>query len=377
MRTKLVSARSKAGLQEDYSVKGAIRRARSGSRVESNESMLDSQGNVNAGSRKELVERLAGVIDDIIEGRIERTASMATSDEETTHEQERLVTAALADRTMDPNGAFAVMGETIGDAIWETTGRLGFARKFLFKMDVPRGQEGRFRVRQKNVVSWIITKDTFIPRSVVNQPWIYPEVVTIAGHVTISDNENATSPIEFMDEKFQDGLEAQMVREDNLVRYLFTQAAPVFNDVYTFTDLTPALWSSMQLQVQRWGLPVPHAVMAIDLWTDIRTNSDFLAAYEPVSKLQLIEEGRLGKLYDTEIYTDGLRYDTLRVLEPGEIFFLANPIGLGGIAEYEPLQTEPVSLHHVGISARGWYLWQSAGYAVGNSRGVCWGYRTS
>lgn len=372
------SAASGAPLQDDYQFRGSRRRPRTGSRQESRDSFVNAQGDINAGSRKELVERLAGVIDDIIDGRINTSPSVLyEASAEEMEEQGRLVEAAIADRALDPNGPFAVMGETIGDSIWETTGRLGFARKFLFKMDVTRGQEGRFRIRQKNVVSWIITKDSYIPRTVVNQPWVYPEVVTIPTYVTISDNENATAPVEFMDEKFQDGLESTMVTEDKIVRYLFTQAAPVFNDVFTFTEMTPAIWSTMQTQIQRWGLQVPHCVMAIDLWTDIRTNTDFLAVLEPVTKLQLLEEGRIGGLYGTEIYTDGLRYDTLQVLNAGEIFFLANPIGLGGIADYEPLQTEPVSLHPQGISARGWFMWQSGGYVVGNSRAVCQGYRTS
>jgi hypothetical protein len=180
-----------------------------------------------------------------------------------------------------------------------------------------------------------------------------------------------------MDEKYTEMLEATMVREDNLVRWLMTQAAPVYNDVFTFAELTPALFSSMQIQVQRWGLSCPHCILAIDLWNDIRTNSDFLAAYEPVSKLTLIEEGRLGKLYDTEIYTDGLRYESLKVLEEGEMFFLAEPQGLGGFCEYMPLQTKPADLHHVGIGAEGWYSHMSRGYSVTNSRGVCWGYRSS
>lgn len=360
MRTKLINPRSKAPISVDPT-KGTRH-------------LIGRNDEVNAVSKKDLIERIAGLVDLVQAGEVESGVERDASYEA---ECTQLVQAAMDDRTMATGGGRYVMGETIGDAVWETTGRLGFTSKFLLRHDVPQGTEGRIRVRQKNVVSWIITRESAIPRSVVNQPWVYPPIVTIATYLTIDDTERAMAPVELMDEKYTELLEATMVREDNYTRYLWTAAAPVYNDVFTFADLTPALFSSMQIQVQRWGLSCPHAAMSIDLWTDIRTNSDFLAAYEPVSKLTLIEEGRLGKLYDTEIYTDGLRYETLQVLEPGEIFFLAEPQGLGGYCEYMPLQTKPADLHHIGIGAEGWYAHMSRGYAIANSRGIVWGYKSS
>ena len=370
----LKHSRSGAALSKDYQYKGSVRKPKTKTRQASAESLTDSKGEINAWNKRDLIEKIAGVVEDHKEGRIRQSAFDLPDGQK--EELCKLVKAGLADRSMDSNGTFAIIGETIGDTIHETSGRLGFARKFCIKKDVSKGDEGRFRVRQKNVVSWIITKDSFIPRNMVNQPWLYPEVLTLATYITVSDNEEATAPLEFMEEKFQDGLEATMVREDNLLRHLMVRAAPVTNNVYTFAALTPTIFSNMQLQIQQWGIATPHAVMAIDLWTDMRTGTTFQAVYEPVSQLQLIEEGRLGKLYDTEIYTDGLRYDTLKVLAAGELFFLGNPAAFGGICEYSPLQSEPVSLHHIGVSARGWYLWQTEGMVVGNSRAVCWGYKT-
>lgn len=373
LRPRLIHARSKAGLAE-AGIHGAY--VTPNGRIDRSDSrMIGANGEVNAHTKEELIERLASLFGLIQAGEVQPANTMI--DAEYQKEVSELVQAALEDREHIAGGGFWVMGETLGDAVWETTGRLGFTSKFLMRNDVPRGQEGRLRVRQKNVVSWIITRESYIPRSIIRQNWVYPEVVTIATYVTIDDTERAMAPVELMDEKYTEMLEATMVREDNLTRWLFTQAAPVYNDVFTFAELTPALFSSMQIQVQRWGLSCPHCILAIDLWNDIRTNSDFLSAYEPVSKLTLIEEGRLGKLYDTEIYTDGLRYESLQCLEEGEMFFLAEPQGLGGFCEYMPLQTKPADLHHVGIGAEGWYSHMSRGYSVTNSRGVVWGYRSS
>ncbi len=373
MRPRLIHARSGAGIA-DAGVKGA-RLTPGGNLDRSASPLVGANGEINANTKTELLERIAGLVELVGQGEVVQTTVEA--DAQYKDDCDRIVTAALEDRTHEAGGGMYVMGETLGDAVWETTGRLGFTSKFLLRHDVPRGQEGRIRVRQKNVVSWIITRESYIPRSIVRQNWVYPEVVTLATYTTIDDTERAMAPVELMDEKYTEMLEATMVREDNLVRWLATQAAPVFNDVFTFAELTPAIYSAMQIQIQRWGLSAPHCLIAIDLWNDIRTNSDFLSVYEPVSKLTLIEEGRLGKIYDTEIYTDGLRYESLQVLEEGEMFFFAEPQGLGGFCEYMPLQTKPADLHHVGIGAEGWYSHMSRGYSVTNSRGVVWGFRSS
>jgi hypothetical protein len=374
MRPRLIHARSGAGLAE-AGVQGAYLNKTTGKMDRSKSPLVGANGEINANTKTELLERIAGLVELVGQGEV--VQSTVTADTQYQQDCDSLVKAAMEDRTHEAGGGMYIMGETLGDAVWETTGRLGFTSKFLLRHDVPRGQEGRIRVRQKNVVSWIITRESFIPRSIVRQNWVYPEVVTLATYTTIDDTERAMAPVELMDEKYTEMLEATMVREDNLVRWLATQAAPVFNDVFTFAELTPAIYSAMQIQIQRWGLSAPHCLIAIDLWNDIRTNSDFLSVYEPVSKLTLIEEGRLGKIYDTEIYTDGLRYESLQVLEEGEMFFFAEPQGLGGFCEYMPLQTKPADLHHVGIGAEGWYSHMSRGYSVTNSRGVVWGFRSS
>jgi len=363
MRTRLVDKKSGGSLAE-ANVK----------RTGSNAALVGANGELNANSKRDLADAVADLL--LKAANKEVVASPRANDPVYVEQCSQLVSAAMEDRTHEAAGGFWRMGETISDSVWETTGRLGWTTKFLCRSDVEPGQEGRIRVKQMNVVSWIITKESYIPRSVIRQTWVYPDICTIAGWTTIDDTERAMAPVELMDEKYSEMLSATMVREDNLVRWLFTQAAPVYNDVYTFSELTPSLFSTMQLQIQRWGLNCPHAIIAQDLWNDIRTNSDFLNAYEPVSKLTILEEGRIAKLYDTEIYTDGLVYEPLQVLSSGELFFLAEPQGLGGFCEYSPLQTRPADMHHIGIGAEGWYSHMSRGYAVANSRGVCWGYRS-
>lgn len=55
-------------------------------------------------------------------------------------------------------------------------------------------------------------------------------------------------------------------------------------------------------------------------------------------------------------HTDGFRYETLKVLEPGECYFLGAPANLGAITRRKDLSTAPINLHLLGRPERGWFL---------------------
>ena len=55
-------------------------------------------------------------------------------------------------------------------------------------------------------------------------------------------------------------------------------------------------------------------------------------------------------------HTDGFRYETLKVLEPGEVYFLGAPANLGAITRRKDLSTAPINLHLLGRPERGWFL---------------------
>lgn len=365
MRKRLVERRSRATVKE-------ARVKRSGS----TEDLIGSNGEFNAQDKNDLVSGIVDLLEQRMAGNI--GASMVPADDSAYIAQcTEMVEAALADQTGAPDGGSWVLAQEVFDAVYETMGRAAWFNRLFFKKPVKPGEDAKIRVHQRNVVSWIITRETLIPRATINARYLYPDTVSLAAWFTIDDAERAMAPVELMDEKYNEILDAVMVREDNLGRYLFTTGAAVFNNVYTFAEMTPALFNTMKLQVGRHGLNCNRAVAAIDLTTDFLTNSDFINAFEPVTKLTAIEEGALGSLYGVEIIPDGLEYEPLTVLNPGEIFFCSEPRGLGGFCEYQPLQIRPADMHHVGVAATGHYGNLVRAYGLGNSRGVCWGTRSS
>lgn len=330
-----------------------------------------ANGQINASSNQELMQVVAKLIRDAGEGTIETTYKAETAEERTARTQEFL--AAYHDKS--DSGRWSVLGEVMSDEIWETLGRQGISRKHFAVMDVNQGTDARVRVRKKDVLAWQVTSDVNITESRIRQDYLYPPTYYILANISIEDKEIAQAPSDLLDEKFQDGLEAIMVTEDNVHRDLMVTAAPSFNNLVLFTAFTPAVLQTMKTQVQRWALPPVTLTLAVDIWDDIVADADFVRWFDPVHKHELILEGQLGSLLGMEIITDGFRYDTLRVLQEGEVFVTSSPMTLGTIAQVKPLDAVATNQYNDGRPARGWFMQQIQGSVLGNGRAVCRGTR--
>jgi hypothetical protein len=166
-----------------------------------------------------------------------------------------------------------------------------------------------------------------------------------------------------------------MVREDNTWRSLINAAAGASNDLFLFNTFTPTVFSTMRTQIARWGIPVTGAIIAFDLWDDIIADTEFSTWFDPVSKHEIVLEGSLGSILGVNLITDAFRHDTLKVLEPGEVYFVGAPQTLGGITQRKELATESINKYNQGKPERGWFMETIEGMSVVNSRAVTRGNR--
>lgn len=328
-----------------------------------------SNGELNAGSNKELMQVMAKIASDAGSGAI-KTASNMTAQERLARAEE--VYSSYHDKSGEK---WQVLGEVISDEIWETLGRQGISRKWFSVMNLNKGETARVRVRKKDILAWQVTSDVNIQESRIRQDYLYPAEYYLTAHIMIEDKEIEQASADILDEKFQDGLEAIMVREDNVHRDLMVQSASLFNSLVYFTTFTPAVLASMRTQVQRWQLPPVTLTIAVDIWEDIIADTDFVRWFDPVHRHELILEGRLGSLLGMEIITDGFRYDTLRVLQEGEVFVNASPMTLGTIAQRKALDAVAINKYNDGRPARGWFMQQLQASVLGNARAFCRGSR--
>lgn len=327
-----------------------------------------ANGELNASSKQELMRVIAHVLAESRENVM--TTRVAS------YEDAQMRLATLREAYADKSGTkFQVLGEVISEEIWETLGREGFSRRLLSVMPLAKGQTGRVKVRRKDVVAYQVTTDVKIQEQRIRQPYVYPPEFYLGAHILIEDKEIEQASTDLLDEKFQDGLEALLRREDLITRALLTRAATTFNNLVLFTTFNPSVLTTLRTQVNRWGTPAATMVIAFDIWDDIIADADFVAWWDQVHKHELILEGRLGSMLGMEIITDGYRYATLQVLQPGEVYVTASPVTLGTITQRKELDSRAIDQYNLGRPARGWFMEQIQGQVVVNGRAVDRGVR--
>ena len=325
----------------------------------------DKNGEINAGSKKELLQRIQAMAQASSEGSLQQQSDFA-------QKRAELVEAAMADQTGE---TWRVVGEVLGDEIMETMGRDGFLRKVMMRKDLKKGEIGRLRMRKKDVLAFYASTDSSTITSQVNQFYLYPDEFYVKAHILIEDRELEQAPGDLLDDKYIDGLEQLMVKEDQVLKSLLDVAAPSYNDVVGFTNFTPTVFAQARTQIQQWGNPCTTAILAIDLFNDILSDPEFSTYFDPVSKRELIMSGSLGSFFGVNLITDGFRYDTLQVLNPGEFYFLSAPNVLGAQTVRKDVTTAPINLYLIGKPERGWYMQKIMGLSVANGRAVVHGVR--
>lgn len=347
-------------------IRGGVRLAGGRSRMSAGPA-FGSNGEINASSKRELMQAIGQVLSQSRDEVITKQASIENANERLAH---------LREAYFDKSGTkFQVLGEVISEEIWETLGREGFSRRLLSVMPLSKGQTGRVKVRRKDVVAFQVTTDVKVQEQRIRQPYVYPPEFYLIANILIEDKEVEQASTDLLDEKFQDGLEAILRREDLITRALLNRAATTFNDLVLFTTFNPSVLTTLRTQVNRWGTPAATMVIAWDIWDDIIADADFVAWWDQVHKHELILEGRLGSMLGMEIITDGYRYDTLQVLQPGEVYVTASPVTLGTITQRKELDSRAIDTYNQGRPARGWFMEQIQGQVIVNGRAVDRGVR--
>jgi hypothetical protein len=325
-----------------------------------------ANGDINAPSQKDLFKAVQALAMAVQAGHY----VSAESDGNAEARKKELVTAAVNDKD---GPAWKALGEVIGDEVHETMGRQAFASKTLITKPLGKGEIGRIRIRKKDVLCYFATRNPEVVASQVHQMYAYPPEYYLVGRALAEDAEIEQASGDLLDDKYQDLLE-QILRQQDLVwKRLADAAATVYNDAFLFNTFTPTVFANMQNQLIRWGIPVNMAIVSFDLWPDMTADTEFSTWYDPVSKHEIVMNGYLGNIMGTQIHTDGFRYETLKVLEPGEVYFCGAPANLGAVTVRKEVSTAPINLHVVGRPERGWFAEYIGGMTLTNPRALCKG----
>lgn len=318
--------------------------------------MTNDAGDINAYDMKDLAAKINALHSMVQSGEISAGAEGFDGDE-------KAKLQAKAERHSEFLSAFhsgddrmKVMGEVFAEDVWETLNRQGFTSQLLARKDVTDGVDNRVRLRRKDVTAFQVVNDGEGIAQIVEQAYFYPADYYLQCQVLIEERELAHAGPDLLDQKFQDALEAIMVRQDRILRSAMLATAGVFNAPISFSTFTPQVLTALRTQVASNGLPAAHMLFSFDIWDDMIADPSFTAWWEPVHKYQLIMDGKLGSLLNMKLITDGFRYDTLRVLQPGEIFVTATPVALGQRGVRREVQSTEINHYPLGAPRRGFYL---------------------
>lgn len=338
-------------------------------RTGSNEYLFNGAGELNASSKRDALQAIAGLLD------------MVSKDEATSKTQEQIVAAqkarqimatAYADRS--PNSRFAELGETVADALQTHVTREGFMRRVIARQEVS-GNVAIHRAQVKEVVA-VVSRGT---------PQVYPQYLR-GGRTIIAQEFAIVANIFFSklgviqagdgiyEEKFNEALEAIMVAEDRHLKTLLDACVGPYpgNALnYVSGGLTPSHIASFGQYLIEIGSGASGTIlMAADYTTDMIASAAFSNYYDPVTKLTAIRDGRIMNIFGREVITDGYRHPNLRVLNPGEMYFLAPPEMVGAYTDRGPVESTEVNGAPDQRTGRGWAFEEILSMAIHNPSGV-------
>lgn len=335
----------------------------------SSERFVGNNGEINASSKKDLLQRSMQLMQANANGEVAADERVAAAERVATNRQ--LISAAFE----DPR-SHRVLGEKMGDQIYMTANRKGYARRFLNKIDLRQGDLPRFPVRRKNVQAFMVTGPTQVQAQFTADKWLMPPELQIVSRVFVPQNEINQSTGDVLDEKYVEGLEGIMVTEDRMYLNACRQTIGVDNELAIISGtLSPLSLMSVRQNVARWGMKAVYCLMANDLFVDIVGDANFIQAIEPVARHELVMTGEMAVLYGMTLVSEAYRHPEHRTLDEGEFAVISDPAFHGAYSDRGGVDAQPIDGTTEKVAGRGWLFQESIAMSVANARSVAFGRR--
>lgn len=335
----------------------------------SNLAALSSNGEINAHSKKELL----GAIDKIMSMSAAGEIKQQTESTEMTREE----SAALMMEANASAEGWAALGANIAEAIQDQAERRGFMRNIALGNNLRQGEIQRVPMPRHEVQSVIATSPTEMGYQLIRDRYFTPSEFEIKGAVRVNQLELDQSAGDLMRDIRDQAMESVMVAEDRIWKAAADRSVGRANDItYIGNELTPKTLASIQEQVTAWNLPASKALFAIDFWKDVIGNAEFTSFLDPVSKYDLVLNGRIGTLVGLELMTDAFRPENQKVLNQGEIYVVSDPEHHAAYST-RGIKSTPTDGANSGETNKGWLMSESFSFVLANVRSVAKGVRVN
>ncbi len=332
--------------------------------------LFDAQGNLNASSKQDAMQQIVAALQ-ILSGEAPLDQNTAEIRQEKSANRKAVLAAAMADQS---GQQMQILGGILAAQIEETTDREGFCRQLLLSSELGNGDFPEVTVKVKQVVAYLMSSASQVVPSEIREKRLLLDEFDLNSFLLIDNKEMSRSRTDLLEEKYEEGLEAIMVKEDRYWKKCADAAAASRHNLQTTTAFTPQFFAHMRDLIDREGLPVTSCILSSTLMQDIITSATFQEVFDPVTKREILETGEIGSLYNVKIYSDYMRQPQFRVIEDGEFYLVSAPVNHGVILT-RPLSATPVDRAAFGEAKKGWFLTQPTSMAVVNNRSVVKGQR--
>jgi hypothetical protein len=334
--------------------------------IGSNERVVGRSGDLNGWDKKDLLRTIAHLMNSTASGDVD------TSDRHeavaSVKDKREVLIAAYEDKH---GNDWQTLGTDIASSIQEAIDRQGFMRRLMFRSNLEMGNVPRVRVVRKLVTAVIMSSEGHVFPQFVRDNYLFPPEFTISANVRVEQREINQGSGDIMQEKYDEGQEAIMVKEDLVWKRLADSTANVFHAMrYISGNLSPTSLAEMKTTLEVNSVVPANVVMAGDFWNDIIAHSNFQNWFDPVSKYEIVTTGRLGEMLGLTFITDGFRLPTQKVLNPGDFYIVGDPQQHGTYTDRGPLQSNEVNQYPDGSPARGWYMFEELSAVIGNVASV-------
>lgn len=330
----------------------------------SGEKVVGRDGNINAGSTREVMAKLLEISQMIASGEMFTDVSHVATPDMPSNAQ------VLAQAYNDPE-AWAELGSDLAAEIQERLMRDGFMRTVFDRGEAQEGSIPRVRIRTPNVRAVVSRGPGQTYAQYVRDRYAQVDEFTVSSNVRVMDLEMHQGSGDILEDKFYEAQEQILVAEDRVVTGLFRAATGIYNAPTYFSGaFTPTVLQGLRQSITDWRLPASTFLFANDILSDLLVGNDFSTWFDPITKYEIVQTGRIGSLLGLSLITDGYREENLQVLNAGESYMLTAPNMLGVYTDRGPVRSEPVSAYADGVAARGWALSEHISAMLANAKGI-------
>lgn len=335
------------------------------------ERFVGANGELNAGSNKELMHNIGLMIAAANAGQDIMTESEATRRQEIAKLQRTMMVASFRDK-----GVHSELGEIMADDLYIAANRDGFARRFMTKQELQQGQVPRVKMRMKNVTAVVSSGPSKIETQITQDSQFWAPEYDLVARPFVTKREIDQSVADVVDEKFVEGLEGLMVGEDRIWKSMSDKTVGLDNPLTNVVGtLNPQALMNVKNYVTAWNIPARYLLIANDLWNDIVADPAWMDAIDQVSKHEVLLTGQLGTVYGMDIISDAFRHPQHKVLNRGEFYVVGDAINHGTMSDRGGVESTPTDISTERTPGRGWVLVETISMVIANSRSVAKGIR--